>query len=49
MSRNEHIGSRDPEHQNFDTLDSFNEFTNIRIINQYRKMGEEIMNRNFWK
>ena len=42
-------GSRDPEHQNFDRLDNINEFTNLGIINRYRKLGEDIMNRNFWK
>jgi len=47
--RNGHLSSRDPQHQNFDSLDAFNEFTNIRIINQYRKIGEEIMARNFWE
>jgi hypothetical protein len=47
--RNGRPGSRDPEHQNFDTLDNFNEFTNLRIINRYRKLGEDIMNRNFWE
>jgi hypothetical protein len=46
---NGRIRSRDPEHQNFDNLDAFNDFTNIRIINKYRKIGEEIMGRNFWK
>lgn len=43
------LNSRNPENQNFDNLDVFNEFNNIRIINQYRKIGEEIMGRNFWK
>ena len=49
LSRNGHFASRDPENQNFDNLDYFHDFTNIRIINQYRKIGEEIMTRNFWK
>jgi len=49
LSRNGYFTSRDPENQNFDNLDTFHDFTNIRIINQYRKIGEEIMTRNFWK
>jgi hypothetical protein len=49
LSRNGHFSSRDPENQNFDNLDTFHDFTNIRIINHYRKIGEEIMTRNFWK
>ncbi len=49
LGRNGHFTSRDPENQNFDNLDIFHDFTNIRVINQYRKIGEEIMSRNFWK
>jgi hypothetical protein len=47
--RNGHISSRDPEFQNFDHLDSTHDFTSLRIINQYRKIGEEILGKNFWK
>jgi hypothetical protein len=49
LGRNGHLNSRDPEHQKFDNLDSIHDFTSIRIINQYRKIGEEILARNFWK
>jgi len=49
LDRNGNIHSRDPEHQNFDNLDSIHDFTSVRIINQYRKIGEEILGKNFWK
>lgn len=47
--RNGSFSSRDPFHQNFDMLDTFHEFSDIRIINLYRQKGEEMMTRNFWK
>jgi len=47
--RNGQNSSREPERQNFDRLDSFHDFTSLKIINQYRKLGDEVMGRNFWK
>lgn len=38
--------SRDPQNQNFDNYDIENDFTNMRIINRYRKLGEEMMQKN---
>jgi hypothetical protein len=49
LGRNGNLNSRDPELQSFDNLDSIHEFTSIRVINQYRKIGEEILSKNFWK
>ena len=49
LGRNGHLNIRDPESQSFDNLDSIHEFTSIRVINQYRKIGEEILGKNFWK
>lgn len=49
LGRNGYLNSRDPQHQNFDNLDSIHEFTSIRVINEYRKIGEEILGKNFWK
>lgn len=38
--------SRDPEKQVFDNYDQENDFTNRKMILQYRMLGESVMQQN---
>jgi hypothetical protein len=46
LLRNSSKSSRDPENQVFDHYDHVNDFTNRKIILQYRMLGESVMKQN---
>ncbi len=39
--------SRDPHDQHFDNYDFENGFSNLKIIDMYRKKGEKVMQQHF--